>query len=65
MHLCFGFFCKFLVRANKGFKKKSSPDVLFILREAPVGNAKLQLLWDGRIDLLYHFKWDVKGDLFC
>lgn len=36
------------------------PDVLFILGEAPVGYAKLELLWDRGVDLLYHLKWDVE-----
>lgn len=42
-----------------------SPDVLLILREAPVGNAELELFWNRGVDLLHHLKWDVERYLFC
>ena len=40
-----------------------SPDVLLILREAPVGDTELQLLWDRGVDLLHHLKRDVERHL--
>lgn len=43
--------------------EKSSPDVFLILREAPVGDAELQLLRDRRVDLLHHLKGDVERHL--
>lgn len=41
------------------------PDVLLILREAPVGDAKLELFWDRGVDLLHHLKRDVERYLLC
>lgn len=37
-----------------------SPDVFLIFGEAPVGDAKLQLFWDGGVDLLHHLERDVE-----
>lgn len=39
------------------------PDVFLILGETPVSDAELELLWDRRIDLLNHLKWNVESYL--
>lgn len=42
-----------------------SPNILFILREAPKSNAQLQLLRHWGVNFLHHFKWDMKCHLLC
>lgn len=41
----------------------SLPDILLILRKAPVGNTKLKLLRNRRINLLHHLKRDMECHL--
>ena len=43
----------------------ASPNILFILREAPKSNSELELLRHRGVNFLHHFKWDMKCHLFC
>lgn len=40
------------------------PDVILAVRKAPVGDAQLELLGHGRIDLLDQLERNVGGDAF-
>lgn len=39
-------------------------DVVLAVRKTPVGDAQLQLFWDGWIDLFDQFEWDEGGNTF-